>query len=48
MHTIGEVKFVLYKEVSFIKGFINVTLIYFGTYTNVLYTEGVFNSGLSF
>ena len=46
--TIGEVKFVLYKKVSFILGFLNAILIHFGTYTNVLYIEGVLNSGVFF
>ena len=44
MDTIGEVKSVLYKKVSFL----NAILIHFGTYTNVLYIEGVLNSGVSF
>ena len=46
--TIGEVKSVLYKKVSFIQGLINAILIHFGAYTNVLYMKGVFNSGVSF
>jgi len=46
--TIGEVKFVLYKKVSFIQGFFNSILVHFGTYTNVLYIEDVLNSGVSF
>jgi len=48
MDTIGMVKFVLYKKVSFIQGFLNAILIHFGTYANILFTEGVLNSGVSF
>ena len=32
---------------SFIQGFLNTILIHFGTYTNVLYIEGVLNSRVS-
>ena len=39
--TIEEVKFVLYKKVSFIQG-----LNTFWTYTNVLYIEGVLLQGV--
>ena len=46
--TIKEVKFVLYKKVSFIQGSLNVILMNFGTYTNVLYIKGVLTSGVSF
>ena len=46
--TTGKVKFVLYKKVCFIQGSLNAFLIHFGTYTNVLYIEGVLNSGVSF
>ena len=45
---IGEAKFVLYKKFPFIQGFLDVILIHFGTYTNVLYIKGNFNSGVSF
>ena len=48
MDTIGEVRFVLYKKVSFIQGFLNAILIHFGTYPNALYIKGVLNSGVSF
>ena len=48
MDTIGKVKFILYKMVSLIQGFMNAILLHFGTYTNVLYIEGVLNSGVSF
>ena len=48
MDTIGEMKFVLHKKVSFIQEFLNAILMHFGTYTNVLYIEGVLNSGVSF
>ena len=41
MDAIGEVKFVLFKKVSFIQRFLNAILIHFGTYTYVLYVEGV-------
>ena len=41
MDTIREVKFILYKKVSFIQGFFKSILIHFGTSTNVLYTDGV-------
>ena len=43
--TIEKVKFVLYKKVSFIQGFLNAILIHFGTHTNVLYVEGVLLEG---
>ena len=52
--SVGEVEFVLYEKVSFIQEFLNaisilsVFPIHFGTYTNVLYKEGVLNSGVSF
>ena len=46
--TIGKVKFVFYKKVSFSWGLLNAILMHFGTYTNVLYIEGVLNSGVSF
>ena len=48
MDNIGEVKFVLYRNVSYIQGFFNAILIHFGTYTNVLFIEGLLNLGVSF
>ena len=47
MDAIGEVKFVLFKKVSFIQGFLNAILIHFGTYISVLYIEVVLNLGVS-
>ena len=45
MDPIGEVKFVLYKKVSYIQGALNAILLHFGTYNNVLYIEDVLLKG---
>ena len=41
MDTIGEMKFVLYKKVSFIQGFLNAVPIHFGTYRLMSFIQWV-------